>query len=62
MNAEMLDGNAAMVSGASDGMGYAMAELVAKEGARVVMTARGKEKLDAAVKSIRDQGSQVPPM
>ena len=43
-------------------MGYSMAELFAKEGARVVMTARGKEKLDAAVKSIRDRGSQVPPM
>ena len=43
-------------------MGYSMAELFAKEGARVVMTARGKEKLDTAVKSIRDRGSQVPPM
>ena len=40
-------------------MGYSMAELFAKEGARVVMTARGKEKLDAAVKSIRDQGYDV---
>ena len=58
----MLDGKVAIVSGASYGMGYSMAELFAKEGARVVMTARGKEKLDAAVKSIRDQGSQVPPM
>ena len=62
MNAKMLDGKVAIVSGASYGMGYSMAELFAKEGARVVMTARGKEKLDAAVKSIRDQGSQVPPM
>ena len=62
MDAKMLDGKVAIVSGASYGMGYSMAELFAKEGARVVMTARGKEKLDAAVKSIRDQGSQVPPM
>ena len=55
----MLDGKVAIVSGASYGMGYSMAELFAKEGARVVMTARGKEKLDAAVKSIRDQGYDV---
>ena len=59
MNAKMLDGKVAIVSGASYGMGYSMAELFAKEGARVVMTARGKEKLDAAVKSIRDQGYDV---
>ena len=62
MDAKMLNGKVAIVSGASYGMGYSMAELFAKEGARVVMTARGKEKLDTAVKSIRDQGSQVPPM
>ena len=53
MNAKMLDGKVAIVSGASYGMGYSMAELFAKEGARVVMTARGKEKLDAAVKRLR---------
>jgi NAD(P)-dependent dehydrogenase (short-subunit alcohol dehydrogenase family) len=40
-------------------MGFSMAELFAKEGARVVMTARGQEKLDAAVKQIRDQGLEV---
>ena len=31
----------AIVSGASYGMGFSMAELFTKEGARVVMTARG---------------------
>gem|GEM_PF-364871 len=36
-----------------------MAELFAKEGAKVVMTARGKEKLDVAVQQIRDQGYDV---
>jgi NAD(P)-dependent dehydrogenase (short-subunit alcohol dehydrogenase family) len=59
MQAKMLDGKVAIVSGASYGMGYTMAELFAKEGAKVVMTARGPEKLDSAVKSIRDQGYEV---
>ena len=49
MNAKMLDGKVAIISGASYGMGKSMAELFAKEGAKVVMTARGQEKLDAAV-------------
>ena len=56
---KMLDGKVAIVSGASYGMGFSMAQLFAKEGAKVVMTARGKEKLDAAVKTIRDQGLEV---
>ena len=56
MQEKMLDGKVAIVSGASYGMGFSMAELFAGEGAKVVMTARGQEKLDAAVKKIRDQG------
>ncbi len=59
MDAKMLNGKVAIVSGASYGMGYSMAELFAKEGAKVVMTARGQEKLDAAVQKIRDQGYEV---
>jgi len=59
MKEKMLEGKVAIVSGASYGMGQTMAELFAKEGAKVVMTARGQEKLDAAVKSIRDQGYEV---
>ena len=56
MQEKMLDGKVAIVSGASYGMGFSMAELFARESAKVVMTARGQEKLDAAVKKIRDQG------
>ena len=59
MQAKMLDGKVAIVSGASYGMGFSMAELFAKEGAKVVMTARGKDKLDVAVQQIRDQGYDV---
>lgn len=56
MQAKMLENKVAIVSGASYGMGFSMAELFAGEGAKVVMTARGQEKLDAAVKQIREQG------
>ena len=40
-------------------MGKSMAELFASEGAKVVMTARGKEKLDAAVEELRNKGLEV---
>ena len=49
MQAKMLENKVAIISGASYGMGFSMAELFAREGAKVVMTARGQEKLDAAV-------------
>ena len=55
----MLEGKVAIVSGASYGMGETMAELFAKEGAKVVMTARGKEKLEAAVNRLKEQGLEV---
>ena len=56
MEKQMLAGKVAIISGASYGMGYTMAELFAKEGAKVVMTARGKEKLDAAVAELKKEG------
>ena len=59
MEKQMLAGKVAIISGASYGMGYTMAELFAKEGAKVVMTARGKEKLDAAVTELKKQGLDV---
>ena len=59
MDAKMLDGKVAIISGASYGMGRTMAELFAEEGAKVVMTARGKEKLDEAVKGITDKGQEA---
>lgn len=55
----MLEGKVAIVSGASYGMGFSMAELFAKEGAKVVMTARGRDKLDAAVSELKAQVIQV---
>lgn len=59
MDAKMLDGKVAIISGASYGMGKTMAALFAEEGAKVVMTARGREQLDAAVKEITDKGGEA---
>ena len=59
MDAKMLEGKVAIISGASYGMGFSMAEVFAREGAKVIMTARGQEKLGAAVKALRDKGYEV---
>ncbi|MDE8734413.1 SDR family NAD(P)-dependent oxidoreductase [Eubacteriales bacterium DFI.9.88] len=58
MKARMLDGKVAIITGASYGMGCAMAELFAKEGAKLVITARGKEQLDAEVEKIKKMGHE----
>ena len=47
-----LDGRVAIVGGASKGMGNASARALAREGARVVMVARGAEALDGAAQTI----------
>ena len=55
MEKEMLKNKVAIITGASYGMGQTMAELFAEEGASVVLTARGREKLDDVVEGIRSQ-------
>ena len=59
MEAQMLAGKTAIITGASYGMGETMATLFAEEGAKVVLTARGKDKLDAVVDKIRAAGHEA---
>ena len=59
MDRQMLEGKVAIITGASYGMGQTMAELFAEEGAAVVLTARGQEKLDAVVNGIRAKGGRA---
>ena len=59
MESQMLAGKVAIVTGASYGMGLAIAELFAEEGASVVLTARGQEKLDTAVNAIKAKGHKA---
>ena len=47
-----LEGKAAVITGASRGIGLAIARRFAHEGARVYMTGRRQEELDAAVKEV----------
>jgi short-subunit dehydrogenase len=54
-----LKGRAAAITGASSGIGLACAAHFAREGAAVVLGARRAERLDAAVRGIRDAGGQA---
>jgi 3-oxoacyl-[acyl-carrier protein] reductase len=52
-----LAGSVAVVTGGSKGMGLAIAQTMAAEGARVAVMARGQAALDAAVDSLRSAGA-----
>jgi len=49
----------ALITGASRGLGRALAEHLAAEGARVVLVARGRAALDEVVDSIRRRGGEA---
>ncbi len=56
MNLE-LDGKLALVTGSTAGIGYAIAEALAREGARVIVNGRTAKRVEQAIKQIR---SSVP--
>jgi gluconate 5-dehydrogenase len=54
-----LRGRAALVTGGSSGIGYAMAETIALAGARTVLLARRETELTLAAQRIREQGGEA---
>jgi 3-oxoacyl-[acyl-carrier protein] reductase len=54
-----LKGKVAVITGASKGLGRAIAEELAKEGVHVSICARGKEDLEKAAAGLRQQGVTV---
>jgi NAD(P)-dependent dehydrogenase (short-subunit alcohol dehydrogenase family) len=51
-----ISGQGALVTGASRGLGRALAEALAANGARVALVARGRDELDRVVAGIRERG------
>ena len=51
-----LEGRVALVNGASQGMGWAIAELLSAEGAQVAISSRSRERIDAAAEAIGASG------
>jgi NAD(P)-dependent dehydrogenase (short-subunit alcohol dehydrogenase family) len=54
-----LKGKVALITGGTEGMGYATAELFLREGARVAITGRSREKGRRAVRSLRKHGEVI---
>src|SRR5699024_3701826 len=55
----LLEGKTAIINGASSGIGEATAELLAEEGANVVLTARREKKLEEVVGRIVAKGGKA---
>lgn len=56
---KLLEGKTAIVTGSSKGIGRAIAELYAEEGANIVMTALHQDELDETADAIRAKGAKV---
>ena len=54
-----VDGRTAIVGGSSSGLGYAVAELLARSGARVMVVSRSEERVAKAVDGIRVSGGSA---
>ncbi|MQY02929.1 SDR family oxidoreductase [Actinomadura macrotermitis] len=55
----MLQGKVAVITGAGPGLGRTLAVLAAREGADVVVAARGKDGLDAIADAVRREGREA---
>jgi NAD(P)-dependent dehydrogenase (short-subunit alcohol dehydrogenase family) len=56
---QKLNGKNAVITGASKGLGKAMAIALAREGVRIALVSRSREQLDAVAQEIRASGGQA---
>jgi 3-oxoacyl-[acyl-carrier protein] reductase len=61
-NEKSLDGRIALITGASSGLGYAAAAALGARGARLAISSRGGDKLEAAGHRLREAGYDVTPI
>jgi 3-oxoacyl-[acyl-carrier protein] reductase len=54
-----VEGRTAIVGGSSSGLGFAVAELLARSGARVMVVSRSEERVEKAVARIRAAGGEA---
>jgi len=54
-----VDGRTAVIGGSSSGLGYAVAELLARSGARVLVVSRSQDRVAEAVATIRAAGGDA---
>ncbi|MDE3196053.1 MAG: SDR family oxidoreductase [Acidobacteriota bacterium] len=59
MSKHSLEGRRALITGASKGLGRAMAIALAKQGAHLILTARDKEKLESVAKEVAAEGAKA---
>ncbi|WP_019635007.1 3-oxoacyl-ACP reductase [Actinomadura atramentaria] len=59
MTAETTTAKVALVTGATSGIGLAVTRLLAEQGHRVFLCARGAESVEVTVKQLRDEGLEV---